>query len=130
MSVLKAVMYSTTLFEIESQTNDQHWTFLAENLASYIESEEGNIPEYMLETVDSSGDKTYTTVKARFRSGTLGIFLSGLNRFLNENSVKWKDLYRKEKNDRNTEPIDKYIEHFFFLVLPYSVICRMREQIA
>ena len=110
---LKAVMYSTTLFEIESQTNDQHWTFLAENLASYIESEEGNIPEYMLETVDSSGDKTYTTVKARFRSGTLGIFLSGLNRFLNENSVKWKDLYRKEKNDRNTEPIDKYIEHFF-----------------
>ena len=110
---LKAVMYSTTLFEIESQTDKEHWTFLAENLADYIDSEESNAPEYVMEIIDSKEDKTYTTIKARFRSGTLGTFLSDLDHFLNEDSVKWKDLYRKEKDDRNAEPTDKYLEHFF-----------------
>ena len=110
---LKAVMYSTTLFEIESQTENRHWTFLAEDLADYIESEEGYVPEYEMETIDSKDDKTYTIVTARFRSGTLRKFLSDLNRFLNEDSVKWKDLYRKELEDRKADPTDKYLEHFF-----------------
>ena len=110
---LKAVMYSTTLFEIESQTDNQHWTFLAEDLADYIDSEESDVPEYEMEIIDSKDDKTYTTVKARFRSGTLPKFLFSLNRFLNENSVKWQDLYRKEQDDRKARPTDKYLGHFF-----------------
>lgn len=110
---LKAVMYSTTLFEIESQTDKEHWTFLAENLADYIDSEDSNSPEYEMEITDRKDDKTYTTIMARFRTGTLRIFLSGLNRFLKEDLVKWKNLYRKEKDDRNTDPTDKYLAHFF-----------------
>lgn len=110
---LKAVMYSTTLFEIESQTNSQHWTFLSEKLASYIDSEENDVPQYEMETVDRESDETYTTVKACFTSGTLREFLCGLNHFLNEDSVKWKDLYREEKEDQNADPTDKYLEHFF-----------------
>ena len=110
---LKAVMYSTTRFEIESETGDTHWTFLAENLASYIDPAEENVPEYQIKTDASKDEKTYTTVKARFRSNTLPTFLSGLNRFLNENSVTWKDLYRKERDDQNADPTDKYLEHFF-----------------
>ncbi len=110
---LKAVMYSTTLFEIESQTSNQYWTFLAENLADYIESEKGDKSKYDIKTKDSKGDTTYTTVTARFRSGTLPKFLSGLNRFLNEDSVKWKVLYEKERDDRDADPTDKYLEHFF-----------------
>ena len=109
---LKAVMYSTTLFEIESQTDKEHWTFLAENLADYIDSEESKVPEYAMGIIDRKVDKTYTTIKAHFRPGTLGAFLSGLNRFLNEDSIRWKNLYRKEKDDRNTDPTDKYLEHF------------------
>ena len=110
---LKAVMYSTTLFEIESQTNTQHWTFIAENLARYIDSEENYIPEYVMEETDSKSDKTYTTVKAHFRSNTLDKFLSDLNRFLNKDSVGWQVLYKKEKEDRNAKPTDKYLKHFF-----------------
>ena len=110
---LKAVMYSTTLFEIESETEDQHWTFLAENLASYIDSEEGDVPRYKIEPGAARDEKTYTTVKARFPSNTLHTFLSGLNRFLNEDTVTWKDLYGKEKDDRGADPTDKYLEHFF-----------------
>ena len=110
---LKAVMYSTTLFEIESQTDKEHWTFLAENLADYIDFEESDAPEYEMETIDSKSDKTYTSIKARFRTNTLRTFLSGLNRFLNDDLVKWEHLYLKEKDDRNSDPTDKYLEHFF-----------------
>ena len=111
---LKAVMYSTTLFEIESETENQHWTFLAKNLASYIDSEESDGPTYKTDdTKPRKSDKTYTTIKARFPSNTLRIFLSGLDRFLNEDSVRWQDLYRKEKEDRQADPVDKYLEHFF-----------------
>ena len=111
---LKAVMYSTILFEIESETEDQHWTFLAENLASYIDSEESDELKYKTDdTKPRKSDKTYTTIKARFPSNTLRIFLSGLDRFLNEDSVRWQDLYRKEKEDRQADPVDKYLEHFF-----------------
>ena len=110
---LKAVMYSTARFEIESETSDLHWTFLAENLASYIDPDENNVPEYQIKTDASKDEKTYTIVKARFPSKTLHVFLSRLNRFLNENSVTWKDLYFKEREDRNADPTDKYLEHFF-----------------
>ena len=110
---LKAVMYSTTLFEIESQTSDQHWTFIAEKLASYIEAGEGDAPQYEMETVNRDSENTYTTVKARFTGNTLYEFLSRLRRFLNENSVKWKDLYRQEKDNQQSDPTDKYLEHFF-----------------
>lgn len=110
---LKAVMYSTTLFEIESQTENQHWTFLAENLAGYIDSEEGNVPEYDMEIRDNSDDSTYTIVKTRFHCGTLSKFLSGLNRFLSEDTIRWQDLYREEKRNQETDPTDKYLEHFF-----------------
>ena len=109
---LKAVMYSTSLFEIESQTENQHWTFLAENLADYIDSEENNVPEYDMEISDSRDNSTYTIIKARFRSGTLHAFLTGLNRFLNEDTIRWQDLYREEKRNRGTDPTDKYLEHF------------------
>lgn len=110
---LKAVMYSTTLFEIESQTNNKHWTFIAENLASYIDSKDSYVPEYVMEEKDKKGDKTYTTVKAQFHSKVLAKFLSDLKRFLNTNTVDWQVLYEKEKEDRNSNPIDKYLEHFF-----------------
>ena len=109
---LKAVMYSTTLFEIESQTDKEHWTFLAENLADYIDSTESNVPEYAMEITDSKDDTTYTTITARFRTNTLCEFLSGLNRFLNEDSVRWRQLYKEERRNRQTEPIDKYLGHF------------------
>ena len=105
---LKAVMYSTILFEIESETKDKHWTFSAENLADYIDSEEGNAPEYDLKEADPKIGNTYTTVKAHFRSGTLCEFLSRLKRFLTEDSVKWKELYLGEKDS-----INKYLKHFF-----------------
>ena len=111
---LKAVMYSTTLFEIESETEDQHWTFFAENLASYISSEEDNVPEYDLDdTKPRRSDKTYTTIKAQFPCNTLCTFLSGLNRFLNKTLVRWQDLYQEEKEYQQTDPVDKYLEHFF-----------------
>ena len=105
---LKAVMYSTILFEIESETKDEHWTFSVANLADYINSEEGNAPEYDMKPTDSKIGNTYTTVKAHFPSGTLCEFLSRLKRFLTEDSVKWKDLYLREK-----DPINKYLKHFF-----------------
>ena len=110
---LKAVMYSTTLFEIESQTDRKHWTFLAENLADYIDSEDSSSPEYEMETIDRKGERTYTKIMAHFPTGTLRVFLSGLNRFLKEDLTKWKTLYRKERDDRNTDPTDKYLAHFF-----------------
>ena len=111
---LKAVMYSTTLFEIESETENLRWTFLAENLASYIASEENNVPKYEIDdTKPRRKDKTFTTIKARFPNNTLSMFLSGLNRFFNEDSVRWQDLYREEKEHQQADPIDKYLEHFF-----------------
>ena len=111
---LKAVMYSTTLFEIESETEKQRWTFLAENLASYIASEESNIPKYKIDdTKPRRSDKTYTAITACFPNNTLCTFLSGLDRFLKGDSVRWQDLYRKEREDRQSDPIDKYLEHFF-----------------
>ena len=111
---LKAVMYSTTRFEIESETENQRWTFLARDLASYIDSEEGNVPQYdIVDTEPRRSDKTYTTVKARFPNNTLRTFLSDLNRFLNKNLVRWQDLYQEEKEHQQTDPIGKYLEHFF-----------------
>ena len=97
----------------KARTNNQHWTFLAAKLADYIASGEKDAPQYEMETVNNNSANTYTTVKAGFNSNTLHEFLSRLNRFLSEDSVKWKDLYRKEKDDRNADPTDKYLEHFF-----------------
>ena len=51
------VLRQPTLFEIESQTDKEHWTFLAENLVDY-NSEESDAPEYEMETIDSKNDNT------------------------------------------------------------------------
>lgn len=110
---LKAVMYSTTSFEIQSQTDNQHWTFRAENLEGYINVEGSEAPQYEMKTIPKESDVTYTKVRARFPSKTLREFFSELNHFLDEDSVKWKHLYLKEKDDQQADPTDKYLEHFF-----------------
>lgn len=110
---LKAVMYSTTMFEIESQTEKKHWTFLAENLIDYIDLEKKHEPEYDLELRENITESTYTIVKASFPKNTLSDVFSELNRFLSEDSVRWQDLYREEKTKHATDPTDKYLEHFF-----------------
>ena len=46
---LKAVMYSTERFELESQTVDERWVFIVEGLADYISPEKDLTPDYMEE---------------------------------------------------------------------------------
>ncbi len=110
---LKAVMYSTTRFEIVSQTEDKSWTFLTENLNAYLDPEETIDPEYDMEEEEESSETTYTTVTASFPEGSLKDFLDGLNRFLKEDSIKWQQLYQEEKDRSSADPTDKYLEHFF-----------------
>ena len=106
-------MYSTNSFEIKSQTNNQRWTFRADNLESYINEKNADVPEYVIKTTPKENSATYTIVNARFPNQTLPAFFSELNRFLDEDSVRWKELYLKEKNDQGTDPTDAYLEHFF-----------------
>lgn len=109
---LKAVMYSTLYFELESQTEEMFWRFTAHDLASYIAPNSTTDPTY--ETFEEKGhnQNTWTKVTARFPGGTLSAFIDLLGRHLNEDTVKWYDLYKEERDYRKTAPINRYIEHF------------------
>ena len=109
---LKAVMYSTDRFELESQRPDEAWTFLSEGLRGYVDPDQTVVPEYVEECADEASEETYTRVAATFPPNTLHQFVEAVNRFLGEDTVKWKSLYRQEAEERGTEPYDKYLEHF------------------
>jgi anti-sigma regulatory factor (Ser/Thr protein kinase) len=110
---LKAVMYSTDRFEIQSQTDQEEWTFVCEGLKDYIDPEDPSIPEYVEEHTDGGDKQTYTRITAKFPEGTIADFISGLNRFLNEDSVRWTILYENHKDDLEREPFEKYLSHLF-----------------
>jgi len=112
---LKAVMYSTVRFEIESQTSEKHWTFLSENLVNYLDPESTDKSDYAMDVEDlaPSDGATYTTINAKFLPRKLREFIcTVLERFLNTDTVKWYDLYRQEESERGAPPTDKYLEHF------------------
>lgn len=110
---LKAVMYSTEYFEIESSTDGENWTFMSGGLRGYIDEDNPIIPDYAEEVVDADDDEeTYTKVKAQFPNGTLSSFIDGLNRFLTADSVRWTSLYEKKKEDIGREPFGEYLSHF------------------
>ncbi len=112
---LKAVMYSTVRFKIESQTSEKYWTFISENLESYLDPESSVVPGYLMEVKDlaPSDGATYTTINAKFPPGKLREFIcTVLERFLNTDTVKWYDLYKQEASQRGMPPTDKYLEHF------------------
>jgi anti-sigma regulatory factor (Ser/Thr protein kinase) len=109
---LKAVMYSTEYFEIESRTDQQEWTFISEGLCNYVDEEDPEVPEYAEQVTEHDGEEhTYTSIKAKFEDGTLNQFMEGLNRFLREDSIRWTALYEKEKDDLGREPYEHYISH-------------------
>jgi len=102
---LKAVMYSTDYFEIESRTNGEEWTFISEGLRGYIDEDDPIIPEYAEEvTSTDNNEDTYTKIKARFPEDTLLDFVQGLNRFLTADSVRWTDLYKKRNQNMEEIP--------------------------
>ncbi len=110
---LKAVMYSTEAFELESQTVEKHWVFIVEGLAGYISPEVDQIPPEYVEEVKGEGSiETYTKITARFPEEKVASCINGLNRFLVADAVKWKDLYKAEEDDLNREPYECYIDHF------------------
>lgn len=109
---LKAVMYSTDRFELESQRVDEAWTFLSEGLRGYIDPDQDVVPDYAEECTDAASDETYTRVAATFPPDALPRFIDAINRFYGQDTVKWKSLYRQEAEERGTEPYDKYLEHF------------------
>lgn len=110
---LKAVMYSTDYFEIESRTIDQEWTFISEGLRGYIDEDNPTVPDYAEEVNNlEETEDTYTVIKARFPDGTLADFVDGLNRFLTADSVRWIHLYDKKKKDLGREPFSDFISHF------------------
>jgi len=110
---LKAVMFSTDHFEIESRTNEKYWQFKAARLRKYIQENEDVIPEYeSSETINNSGN-TFTRVKATFPDSTISNVLSKLTNFYGEDSVRWKDLYWKERDEMGREPWEVYLNHFF-----------------
>jgi hypothetical protein len=110
---LKAVMYSTDYFEIESLTKGEQWTFISEGLREYIDEDDPIIPDYAEEVVDvGEGEETYTKVKARFPDNTLSSFIDGLNRFLTADSIRWTRLYKKRRDDNGRKPFECYLSHF------------------
>ncbi|MEQ9667924.1 hypothetical protein [Coleofasciculus sp. G2-EDA-02] len=109
---LKAVMYSTDRFELESQTMDGAWRFLSEGLRGYIDPEQDVVPEYIDNWRDEGSDKTFTQITATFPKGTLAKFISAIDRFLGEDTVKWKSLYRQEAERQESHPYNAYLQHF------------------
>ena len=89
------------------------WTFISEGLRGYIDEDDPIIPEYAEEvTSTDNNEDTYTKIKARFPEDTLLDFVQGLNRFLTADSVRWTDLYKKEKSERGRDPYEEYLSHF------------------
>jgi hypothetical protein len=109
---LKAVMYSTEEFSIDSQTETERWVFVSEHLDQYIADEESAAPDYLDEVTGVGSDTTFTEVRAKFPSGTLKEVLSGLNRFLTIDAVKWHSLYRKQQEELKRLPVEEYLRHF------------------
>jgi len=110
---LKAVMYSTKSFVIESQTEDLSWTFKADRLCEYIAPDNGGFtPEYTDRHTRQESESTYTKITAHFPEGMLGQVISGLDRFLGEDSIKWQGLYYKQRNNLGSDPFREYATHF------------------
>jgi anti-sigma regulatory factor (Ser/Thr protein kinase) len=109
---LKAVMYSTEEFEIESQTENEQWVFMSERLSQYISDSSSAAPDYLDEVRGEGSSDTYTEIKARFSPGTVKEVLAGLNRFLGVDAVKWKALYSKQVTERGRTPYEEYLTHF------------------
>ena len=109
---LKAVMYSTERFELESQTVDERWVFIVEGLADYISPEKDLTPDYMEEVKGEGSTETYTKITAKFPEGNVASCITDLNRFLGPDAVKWEQLYQAEKDDLEREPYEFYIRHF------------------
>lgn len=110
---LKAVMYSTIGFELESQTPEERWTFLAENLSRYIDPQDDTIPDYVEEVQGEGSAETYTKITTTFPEGMVLSFVQGLERFLGADAVKWKQLYLQEADELGREPYESYLCHFF-----------------
>ncbi|MEM1268480.1 MAG: ATP-binding protein [Bacteroidota bacterium] len=109
---LKAVMYSTDRFELESQRTDEAWSFLSEGLRGYVDPSQDAVPDYAEECRDVTSRETYTRVTATFPPDTLPRFVSAIGRFHGQDTVKWKSLYRQEAKEQGEEPYEKYLEHF------------------
>lgn len=117
---LKAVMYSTERFEIESRSSEEYWTFISEHLSSYIKpNDEAKDPEYLDEKQESrteqqdDGGQTFTKVLAKFNSGTLLKFLESIEKKLEPSFQKWKHLYNQEAEKKPGDlPYNEYLTHF------------------
>lgn len=110
---LKAVMYSTVSFLLESQTTSKNWIFCSENLRHYIDPSHDFIPEYEIESNDTISDETFTKITAQFPEGTIGQIINSMNRFLGEDTVKWKSLYKQEHENGTKVFHNCLLAHFF-----------------
>jgi hypothetical protein len=109
---LKAVMYSTTRFELESVREGKRWTFISQGLSSYIQPNSTNVPTYEERSEPTTNNESYTIVKAQFPKGYLARFLEAINRHLGQDTVKWMGLYREEAEEGNGKEYDAYLSHY------------------
>ena len=108
---LKAVMYSTDSFTIESQLPHEHWIFQTDGLRDYLDPNADMDPNYEVTQTPTGSEETFTEVTAKFPSGTLAKVLTRLNRLLGSDTVTWQGLYAPEKEKRKEEPYDAYASH-------------------
>lgn len=109
---LKAVMYSTENFAIESVSDNHQWLFSVEGLSRYLDSAQNYVPEFTESNIVLDEERlSYTKVTAQFPSGSLLKFFNGLNRFLLEDSVKWQQLYLVEASKSREIASQHYVSH-------------------
>lgn len=110
---LKAVMYSTSNFLLDSQTSDVKWQFTCEGLREYIDPSSHANPTYDLTEEPASGEGTYTEVIAHFPDGLVGSVLNQIEaRHLDKDSEKWKELFRREEEEDPQLAAERYVGHF------------------
>ncbi|MFV9505666.1 MAG: hypothetical protein AB4911_14015 [Oscillochloridaceae bacterium umkhey_bin13] len=113
---LKAVMYSSVYFSIESIYEDKHdgfnkkWRFSGANLESYLHTDQEIEYETLIEAANN--EETQTKITVQFPQGSANRFFSGLQRFLSADTVKWQQLYRDQQAISAEKSQEAFAAHF------------------